>query len=227
MTTRGQHNSPRGGGSSSDRGDGNYAASRPSEKSDLPADAAADSARWVDEHGGFLYRYALLRVRVSDLAEELVQDTFSAAIQAHGNFAGRSSERTWLCGILKHKIIHHYRLAGRETSFTDMEFLSRESAERFDAEGWRFHAARPKEWRPEPDVIASRCEFWVTVRDCLGKLPDQIANVFVMRELEEMSTKDICEILSISDNHLWVMLHRARTALRESLTRNWFDKDES
>lgn len=226
MTTRGQRNSPRGG-SSRDRGDSNYAASKPSEKSDPPADPAADAARWVDEHAGFLYRYALLRVRVSDLAEELVQDTFSAAIQAHGNFAGRSSERTWLCGILKHKIIHHYRLAGRETSFTDMEFLSGESAERFVAEGWWFHAAGPKEWRPEPDVIASRCEFWVTVRDCLGKLPDQIANVFVMRELEEMSTKDICEILSISDNHLWVMLHRARMALRESLTRNWFDKDGS
>lgn len=186
--------------------------------------ASIDPERWVDGHGDCLYRYALLRVRNPEVAMDLVQETLLAALKAADRFGGQSSERSWLCGILKHKICDHYRKQGRETSFTDMEFFSDESSEKFVAAGWWIHMAGPKEWRPEPDEVMHSAEFWATMRDCLGKLPDRIANVFMLREMEEVPSKEICETLAISESNLWVMLHRARMALRECLATNWFER---
>ena len=84
-----------------------------------------------DDHGECLYRYALVRVRKPEVAEDLVQETFLAAVRGFEKFGGRSSERSWLVGILKNKIVDHFRKVGQETSFTDMEFLSDEFSEKF------------------------------------------------------------------------------------------------
>jgi RNA polymerase sigma-70 factor (ECF subfamily) len=84
----------------------------------------------------------------------------------------------------------------------------------------------PKEWRPDPDEVMHRGEFWQTMRDCLGKLPERVAAVFMLREMDDVASKEICRMLSISENNLWVMLHRARMALRECLALNWFENPE-
>ena len=94
---------------------------------EVPA-SKADPNRWVDEHGDCLYRYALARVRTPEVAEDLVQETLLVAVRSLEKFAGRSSERSWLVGILKNKIVDYYRKLGRETSFTDLEFLKDESS---------------------------------------------------------------------------------------------------
>lgn len=195
------------------------------ERTQSTATPAANPERWVDDHGDCLYRYALLRVRTPEVAQDLVQEAFLAALRSHEKFAGRSSERSWLFGILKNKIVDYYRKLGRETSFTDMEFLSDECSEKFVDGGW-IHSDAPKEWKPAADVVTHRAEFWVTMRNCFGKLPDRIANVFMLREMEEISANEICKTLSISESNLWVMLHRARLALRECLEKNWFLKDD-
>jgi RNA polymerase sigma-70 factor, ECF subfamily len=184
----------------------------------------ADPERWVDEHGDCLYRYALTRVRKPEVAEDLVQETLLAALRNRKTFSRQSSERTWLCGILKNKIVDHFRKLGRETSFTDLQFLEDEYSEKFVAEGWWVHVKGPKDWQPEADAALQRDEFWQTVRACLGKLPPRVADVFMLREMEEVDSKDICRMLSISENNLWVMLHRARMALRECLEINWFER---
>ena len=181
---------------------------------------------WVDEHGDVLYRYALVRLRKPDIAQDLVQETFLSAMRGYERFAGKSSVRSWLCGILKHKICDHYRKLGRETSFTDLEFLESEYGEKFVPEGYWVHMNGPKEWKPEADEVTHRAEFWQTMRDCLGKLPERVATVFMMREMDEIQSKEICTMLSISENNLWVMLHRARMALRECLAMNWFEQGE-
>lgn len=195
------------------------------EQAQSKATPAVNPDRWVDEHGDCLYRYALVRVRTPEVAQDIVQEAFLAALRSHEKFAGRSSERSWLFGILKNKIVDYYRKLGRETSFTDMEFLSDEFSEKFVDGGW-IHSDAPKEWKPEADVVAHRAEFWVIMRNCFGNLPDRIANVFMLREMEELSTKDICDTLAISESNLGVMLHRARMALRECLERNWFQKGD-
>lgn len=186
----------------------------------------ADPERWVEEHGDCLYRYALLRVRRPEIAEDLVQETFFVAVRTSGNFRGESSERSWLCGILKNKICDYFRKLGRETCFTDLEFLDDELSHKFVPQGFWNHEAGPLEWKSEAEVVMHRAEFWETFRDCLAKLPQRIADVFMLREMEEMETSKICEALNISPNNLWVMLHRARMALRECLEMNWFKEPQ-
>ena len=190
------------------------------------AAAATDPERWVDEHGDVLYRYALERVRKPDVAQDLVQETFFAAMRGYEKFAGQSSVRSWLCGILKHKLCDYYRKRGRETSFTDLEFLADECAEKFVPEGYWVHVNGPREWKPEADEVMHRDEFWKVMRDCLAKLPERVATVFMMREMHEVGSKEICATVSISDSNLWVMLYRARMALRECLAINWFENPE-
>lgn len=197
-------------------------ASRPA-----PAEVSAgkvDPYRWVDDHGDCLYRYALARVRTPEVAEDLVQETLLVAVRSQDRFAGRSTERSWLVGILKNKIVDYYRKLGRETSFTDMEFLKDECSHKFVEQGFWNHDLGPHEWRPEADEVMHKGEFWQTMRDCLSKLPQRVADVFMLREMDDVPSKEICAMLSISESNLWVMLHRARMALRECLEMNWFDK---
>jgi RNA polymerase sigma-70 factor (ECF subfamily) len=188
----------------------------------IPVSAAeCDPERWVDDHADFLYRFALLRVRHRETAEDLVQETLLAALQSRDGFGGRSSERTWLCGILKNKVFDHFRKLGRETAMTDVDSLADEFAEKFVGGGW-IHLTGPQEWRPEADEVAHREEFWATLRRCLGRVPERVAQVFVLREVEGVSIKEISALARVSENNLGVMLHRARMALRECLEIHWF-----
>jgi RNA polymerase sigma-70 factor (ECF subfamily) len=204
-----------------------------------PAETAAASAsaastrlfepeRWVEEHGDYLFKFALVRLRDTTRAEDMVQETFLAALKGGQSFAGRSAEKSWLVGILKNKICDHFRKASRETSFTDMEFYSDEESDRFIPEGlfqggW-IHELGPLEWSSEPGASLDSQTFWKTFHDCSHKLPKNIATVFTLREVDGVESKEICKLLSISENNLWVMLHRARMALRRCLETNWFGK---
>jgi RNA polymerase sigma-70 factor, ECF subfamily len=176
---------------------------------------------WVDDHGDCLYRYALLRVRNHEVAEDLVQETLCAAVRMYHGFRGRSSERSWLCGILKNKICDHFRKLGRETNFSDLEFLNDEMSHKFIDQGWN-HDLGPSEWKAEAEFM-DRVEFWEIFRGCLSKLPARVGDVFMLREVEQMTTVQTCQALKISQNNLWVMLHRGRMALRECLESNWFE----
>jgi RNA polymerase sigma-70 factor (ECF subfamily) len=187
--------------------------------------ALSDPERWVELHGDYLFKYAILRLRNATKAEDAVQETFLAALKGGKAFAGKSAEKSWLVGILKNKIFDYYRTAGREMAFTDLEFYSDEESGRFVSEGafkgsW-IHELGPEEW-PNPGQGLDNEKFWQAYRDCAGKLPKNIAAVFNLRELDGVESKEICALLNISESNLWVMLHRARMALRRCLETNWF-----
>ena len=187
----------------------------------------SDPERWVDDHGDYLFKFAVARLRDPVKAEDAVQETFLAALKGGKTFQGRSAEKSWLVGILKNKIYDHYRKAGRETTFTDLEFYSDEESDRFVpdglAQGGWIHERGPLEW-PEPGASLDNEAFWKTFRDCAGKLPKNVAAVFTMREVDDVTSKEICALLNISEANLWVMLHRARMALRRCLETHWFGK---
>lgn len=190
---------------------------------------ALDPERWVDEHGDALFHYALSRLRDSVLAEDFVQDTLLAALKSHHRFEGRSSERSWLTGILKNKILDHYRKIGRETVFTDLEFYGDEETRAFDNPDFPDHwnaAAAPTEWSGAGAALDQE-EFWKVFHRCSGKLPDRVARVFLLREVDDVPSDEICASLNITPNNLWVMLHRARMALRRCLEVNWFGAQPS
>jgi len=191
------------------------------------APGISDPERWVDLHGDYLFKYAMLRLRDPVKAEDAVQETFLAALKGGKSFAGRSAEKSWLVGILKNKIFDYYRKASRETSFTDLDFYADEESDRFVADGMRqgswIHELGPEEWRRAGESLDNE-RFWAAYRECAGKLPKNVAAVFNLREVDGVESKEVCALLNISESNLWVMLHRARMALRRCLETNWFAK---
>jgi RNA polymerase sigma-70 factor (TIGR02943 family) len=168
---------------------------------------------------------SLVRVRKQEVAEDLVQETLLAAMRQADKFSGRSSERSWLCGILKNKICDYFRRLGRETNFADLEFFSDEHSDRFDDENYWIHERGPADWKPEGEEAMKRAEFWEAMQACLDRLPPRVAQVFIMREMDDVPSKEVCEMLNISQANLWVMLHRARMALRQDLEMTFFESN--
>jgi RNA polymerase sigma-70 factor, ECF subfamily len=194
-------------------------------KKEFP-DRISDPATWVDSHGDYLFRYALMRLRNREAAENAVQETFLAALSARKSFGGRSSERTWLVGILKHKIIDHYRKSFRESSISQIQSDEEQTIDQF-YDAVENPKGYPKDWMPDPAKVLHSREFWDVFKGCLGHLPQRTASAFSMREMDGMETDEICKELGISPTNLWVMLHRARLQLRACLEENWFEKGRS
>jgi RNA polymerase sigma-70 factor (ECF subfamily) len=184
-----------------------------------------DASAWLDEHGDALYRYARSRVSRREVAEDLVQDAFLAALQARERFQGHSSVRTWLLSILRHKILDHYRRMSEsrpadQSAAVEGSDPVREHA--FSPQGfWR---KAPTSWKTPHQALEDR-EFWDVLEGCLSRLPRAFSSVFVLRELEGLEMSDLCRALRLSAGNLRVRLHRARLLLRECLERRWFAED--
>jgi RNA polymerase sigma-70 factor (ECF subfamily) len=178
-------------------------------------------AQNLEQHHSYLLHYAMLQLRDKTLAEDAVQETLLAALEGRAKFSGKSSHKTWLTGILKHKIIDILRRKAREAPLMLHEDES--EADAFDAlfkeDGhWR---QAPASWG-DPDKALEDKRFWAVLEMCAGLLPARTARVFMMREVLELTTEEICKELSITPTNLWVMLHRARLSLRECLELKWF-----
>lgn len=190
----------------------------------------SDPAVWIDRHGDYLFSFAMARLRDRSVAEDMVQETLLAAMQAGESFAARSSERTWLCGILKHKIIDHFRKSSREVGLTEEEADMSSYDYLFRDEGiWKGHwtaEVRPIVWQDNPEKVLEFAEFRDILSHCLSELPERVANVFTLREMEGMESDEICKTFSISSSNFWVMMHRARLHLRRCIDFNWFRKRE-
>jgi len=183
-----------------------------------------DPSKWLACHGDYLYRYALVRVRDAGVAEDLLQETLLAGVGGHQAHAGRSSERTWLVGIMKHKVIDHFRRIAKTPQF-QLVTEGDDDSEWFENSGpWRGHWREdraPLNWSVDAASLAESHEFWETFDHCLSQLPPQMSIAFTLREIDGLSSNEICEILNITPNNLWVLLHRSRTKLRDLLEANW------
>jgi len=175
---------------------------------------------WVKEYGDVLYRYALSRLHNSTSAEDVVQETFLAALKSQATFSGKSSAQTWLVGILKYKIIDLIRKESRERPYDEIETVDALAENTFDSKGhWR---VGPQEWQVNPGKILENKEFRAVLESCLAHLPDQLRLVFSLREMEQEGTEEICKVLGVTPTNLWVMLYRARMRLQGCLNENWF-----
>lgn len=185
-------------------------------------DSTLDPDTWVDRYGDYLYRFAVARVKDAAIVEDLVQETFLAALRGRKNFRSRSAIQTWLTAILKHKIVDHYRKKNREQAVEDIETVS-EAVDSFfnNAGSWKI---RPEKWDINPMKIYEQQEFMDILYRCLAELPPRLAKAFVLREMEGISTEELCKTMQVSATNSWVMLYRARAYLRRCLEINWFDQ---
>lgn len=193
----------------------------------MPQIQSVDPQKWLQEHGDYLYNFAYSRLRNEAAAEDVVQETFLAALKARERFAGDSSERTWLVGILKHKVIDCIRRRGRELTLEDPDVLPCERDGSIITEGewvghWDvFNDKGPVDWGSNPEAFLAKKEFWKKLQECLMALPPRMGQVYSLRELEELECAEVCKLLGITESNLWVILHRARMQLRRCLELNW------
>ena len=186
------------------------------------ADPNLNPETWVDQYGDYLYRFALARIKDPVAAEDLVQDTLLAALRGRNNFKGRSTFQTWLAAILKHKIVDYIRKKNREQAIDDIDTVTETVDGFYHVDGsWKI---RPGKWDLNPLKIYEQREFLDMFFKCLAKLPDRLAKVFMLREMEGLSTEEICNTMQISAANSWVMLYRARVHLRRCLELSWFNK---
>jgi RNA polymerase sigma-70 factor (ECF subfamily) len=184
-----------------------------------------DPATWVDAYGNFLYRFALARLKDPAVAEDVLQETFLAALKGRDRFKHQSSVKTWLTAILKHKIIDHLRKKKREQTVEDIETISDAVDSHYRTGGhWKI---RPAKWDLNPLKAYEQREFMDIFYTCIAELPKRLARLFMLREMEGLSTEEICNSMEISATNSWVMLYRARAHLRRCLEIKWFDPSEA
>ncbi|MBB3207215.1 RNA polymerase sigma-70 factor (ECF subfamily) [Rhodopirellula rubra] len=168
---------------------------------------------WVDRYGDALFRYAIAKTGEQSLAEDLVQETFVAAVTGQKQFRNESTVSTWLFAILRRKIADHFRTTSRQESRQEQQ------------EKNALNAATERSWKDDPATICEDKEFRATLDACVEKLPNRLAEVFILREVNHQTPKEICEILGLSATNLSMRLHRCRLAIRDCLNVNWFGEE--
>lgn len=176
--------------------------------------------RQLEQYRAPLTRYATWLLGSSAAAEDAVQDTLLAALQNADGFAGRSSLKTWLFGILKHKIADNFRRQSREVPLPDDSATeTTEPSHLYLEDGhWR---EPPSNWG-DPEATLNQRHFFEVLERGIERLPKNTARVFTMRELMGMETDEICSAVGITSSNCFVMLHRARSMLRSYLEQEWF-----
>lgn len=176
------------------------------------------------EHRVYLMRFARLQLRNDAWAEDAVSETLLAALSKPQSFGNRSQLKTWLIGILKHKVIDLLRANARTVTIADAQAdeggdeLDRLS---FKADG--HFAETPNDWG-NPDQTLQQVQFFQVLDACMERLPPALGRLFLMREWLELSSQEVCKELSLTPTNLYVQLHRARLRLQECLNIHWFGK---
>jgi RNA polymerase sigma-70 factor (ECF subfamily) len=182
--------------------------------------ADLDCSQWISKYGNRLFGYAMFRVRQRELAEDLVQETLLSAVRARESFEGRASVYTWLVTILRNKIVDHLRKTSKMSSVSYDEDPFEVGQELFNRFGlWKTDF---QQWGESPESLLDRKQFRSQIEHCIEKLPQRYREAFIFKVVDGLGTDEICDMLGISANNLWVILYRARMGLRKCLDENWF-----
>lgn len=173
------------------------------------------------EHRVYLLRFARLQLRNDTWAEDVVSETLLAALTKPQSFGNRSQLKTWLVGILKHKILDVLRERKREVFLPDDTDGGGDELDALTFQANGHFATPPADWSGPESTLVSR-QFFEVLEACVQKLPPAMGRIFLMREWLELSSEEICKEMDVTPTNLYVQLHRARLRLRECLQLNWF-----
>lgn len=184
----------------------------------VPAAAWSPSAADLDAHRGAMLRFARRRIRDEDLAEDAVQDALASAVASVSTFQGHSQLRTWLIGILHHKIQDTFR---RETRYVRLgdhagDGEDGDGGDGGDALADLLQADAPPMFDDPATAVSRRRMGEALVRE-IEALPATLREVFVAQVLEGEDTASVCARLGITEANCWVRLHRARKRLSERM----------
>ncbi|MBL7919843.1 MAG: sigma-70 family RNA polymerase sigma factor [Bacteroidia bacterium] len=186
--------------------------------------ATLNPAKWVELYSDYLYKYAYYRVNKDELAQDLVQDCFLAALKGAETFTGAASEKTWLVSILKNKIIDHYKKAStKNESPLQLNVYEAPSYDYFfnkESNGHWNKETKPKDWAAT-DTNFDTKEFYKTLEKCLDTLPEKWKGVFTLSLLDDAEAKIVCKEFEITSSNFWVIIHRAKLQVRACLEKNW------
>lgn len=175
--------------------------------------------KWIDRYSDYLFNYTISRVSDREISKDLVQDTFFAALKSMKNFKGEASERTWLISILKRKIIDHYRKTNSKKGQAEIRMTHNSNEEEGD---WLEERIADPYDKTAQDTLEND-ELGRAIYSCLEKLPEKQALIFKMKTIQGIETDMICNELNITASNLWVIVHKARTAMAECMEKTWFN----
>lgn len=182
---------------------------------------------WLIKYADELFGYAMSKTSNSELAEDLVQETFLAGLKSQTSFKGNSSERTWLFAILKFKIADYYRKASTKNEISNSKFENSDSLNLenyFTEDGdWKENAI-PKNWAIDFSKSIENEELGILLNNCIEKLSVSQKKLVILKLVDEVDTELVCKELNITATNYWVMIHRAKLQLRACIERNWFNE---
>ncbi len=178
-----------------------------------------DPNSWVDKYSDYLFNYTIVRVDDAEIAKDIVQETFFAGLKSMKNFKGEASERTWLISILKRKIIDHYRKINSNKGKAEVRINYNSDSE---TEGDWLEERVADPYDSTVDSKIENKELGLAIHNCIQKLPEKQAAIFKMKTIDGFETEAICNEFDITSSNLWVIIHRARTAMAECIEKNWF-----
>lgn len=181
---------------------------------------------WVSLYSDQLFRFAMSRVNNQEKAEDLVQDTFVSALKNISGFKGKSSEVTWLYSILRNKIIDFYRSKEKKMASSFYNLDDENGNDHFfytsgKNEGHWVDGTSTNVFYESADKPLEREEFMRILKLCMDLLPIKWSEVFRMKNIEEVESKEICKELNITASNLWVIIHRAKLQMRECMEKKW------
>jgi len=177
-----------------------------------------DPNKWIDSYADYLFNYTITRVSDRDIADDLVQETFFSGLKSAENFKGEASERTWLVSILKRKIIDYYRKINSNKGKAEVRINYKDG----ESEGDWLEERIADPFDKNAESVIENQELGLAIHNCLEKLPQKQAAIFKMKTIQNFDTEAICNEFDISASNLWVIIHRARTALTGCLDETWF-----
>lgn len=177
-----------------------------------------DPNKWIDLYSDYLFNYTITRVNDREIAQDLISETFLAGLKSMKNFKGEASERTWLISILKRKIIDHYRKTNSNKGKAEVRINYKDSESEGD---WLEERVADPFDKTAEDTLQNT-ELGEAIHNCLEKLPQKQGHIFKMKTVLNYETEVICNELNITPSNLWVIIHRARTAMADCLKQNWF-----
>ena len=180
--------------------------------------------QWVDRYGDYLYGFAMSRLHHTELAQDCVQDTFLAGIKALDRFDGSRDIKFWLRGIMRNKIVDQIRKAVQSKK-VDLDSEDEALLESFWFKYSGIATTNPDPWQFNPRKAYDNGEFWSVFEQCISEVKQPARAAFILRVLEDQATEEVCKVLNVSPNYLWVLLHRARQQLKVALEAKWTGQD--